>query len=62
MTHIAIYVFPKDIQDCIQDNNHKSRPWKNISKFWNFNIWKRVIEQNQADKEQEVDGRLCQIQ
>ena len=62
MTHIAIHIFPKDIQDRIQDSNHKGRPWQYISKFWNFNIWKRVIKQDQTDKEQEVDGRLCQIQ
>ena len=62
MTHITIHIFPKDIQDRIQDSNNEGRPWQYISKFWNFDIWKSVIEQDQTDKKQKVDGRLCQIQ
>ena len=62
MTHITIHIFPKDIQDRIQDSNNEGRSWKNISKFRNFNIWKGVLEQDQTDKKQEIDGRLCQIQ
>ena len=62
MTHITIHIFPKDIQDRIQDSNNKGRPWQYISKFRNFDIWKGVIEQDQTNKKQEIDGRLCQIQ